>query len=68
MVFLKLWISSTQVLFQSAIGYIMDGRGLKELLSTVYALGSHHDKILDGHAFPRGHILVHCALGQLIFK
>ena len=54
--------------FLGAIGYIMGGSGLKELLSTCYASGSL-DRMLGGHAYARSiraHMLVHSALGSLI--
>lgn len=56
--------------FLGCIGYIMNGSGLKELLSTVYAPLSV-DKMLQGHAFARavrGHLLVQTALSQIIMN
>lgn len=55
--------------FLGAIGYIMEGSGLKEALSVIYAPNSV-DKMLDGHAFARsvrGHGLVRVALMKLIY-
>lgn len=54
--------------FLGSIGQIMDGSGLKELFSVFYASASV-DKMLAGHAYSRAvraHILVHCALVQVI--
>lgn len=54
--------------FLGSIGHIMDGSGLKELFSEIYA-PAFVDKILAGHAYSRAvraHILVHCALVQMI--
>lgn len=54
--------------YLGAIGTIMHGSGLKELLGTVYA-GNTVDHMLTGHAFSRairGHLIVCTALGSLI--
>lgn len=56
--------------FLGAIGYVMSGSGLKELLSTIYAPLSV-EKMLAGHAYSRavrGHLLTHLTLGQIILK
>lgn len=56
--------------FMGAMGTIMDGSGLKELFSTIYATNSV-DKILTGHAYARAvraHILTHAALAGIIFE
>lgn len=56
--------------FVGAIGYVMSGSGLKELLSTIYAPLSV-EKMLTGHAYSRavrGHLLTHLALGHIILK
>lgn len=52
-----------------SIGYIMDGSGLKEALSTAYASNSV-DVMMNGHAYARairGHFLVHLALSNIVF-
>ena len=52
-----------------AIGYLMNGSELKELLSEIYASESVNH-ILTGHAYSRavrGHILCSSALATLIF-
>lgn len=54
--------------FMGAIGAIMAGSGLKELLTTIYAENSV-DRILNGHAYSRAvraHILTNYALVSLI--
>ena len=54
----------TEVSFLGAIGTIMDGSGLKEMLAQVYAEGSV-DQMLSGKAVARavrGHLLVDSAL------
>lgn len=51
-----------------AVGFIMDGSGLEELLSTVYAPQSVKN-LLSGHAFARAlraHILVFTAIGTRV--
>lgn len=56
--------------FMGAIGFIMAGSGLKELLCTIFACNSV-DKILSGHAFARGirgHFLIHDVLGQILIR
>ena len=56
--------------FLGAIGYLMSGSGLRELLSTVYAPLSV-DKMLQGHAFARavrGHLLATTALSTVILE
>lgn len=53
-----------------AIGYIMTGSGLKELLSIIYAPNTV-EKMFTGHAYARavrGHGLVHLALSKIILK
>ena len=54
----------TEMSFLGAIGTIMDGSGLKEMLAQVYAEGSV-DQMLSGKAVAcavRGHLLVDSAL------
>jgi hypothetical protein len=54
--------------FMGSMGYIMDGSGLKELLSIIYAPKTV-ENIFTGHAYSRtirSHILVHLALAQII--
>lgn len=56
--------------YLGAIGHIMDGSGLKEVLSTIFAEPSTKH-ILSGHAYSRavrGHILIHAALARIIFS
>lgn len=56
--------------FLGCIGYIMDGSGLKEALSRIYATNSV-DKMLNGHAYSRsirGHTLLRLALSMIIFE
>lgn len=56
--------------FLGSAGFIMDGSGLKEALSTIYASNSA-DKALTGHAYSRairGHFLVQVALCDIIFS
>jgi len=56
--------------FLGAIGFIMDGSGLKELFNVIFAMNSI-DKIMGGHAYYRalrGHILSHAALMKIILK
>lgn len=56
--------------FLGAIGFIMDGSGLKEAFCEIYAENSS-DKALSGHAYARvirGHFLVQLALSELIFS
>lgn len=56
--------------FLGAIGYIMDGSGLQDVLSTIYARAST-EKILTGHAYSRavrGHILLHLTLAKLVLN
>ncbi|GBP41568.1 hypothetical protein EVAR_20376_1 [Eumeta japonica] len=55
--------------FLGAIGFIMDGSGLKEAFCEIYAENSS-EKALSGHAYARairGHFLVQLALSELIF-
>lgn len=57
----------TQMSFLGAIGHIMDGSGLKEMIAQVYAEGSV-DHMLSGKAVSRavrGHLLVDSALNIL---
>nr|XP_018912013.1 PREDICTED: uncharacterized protein LOC109040498 [Bemisia tabaci] len=54
--------------FLGAIGYIMNGSGLKELLCTVYAPNSV-EKMMTGHAYSRAlraHFLTYQALTEII--
>lgn len=56
--------------YMGAIGYIMDGSGLQDGLSTIYARQST-EKMLTGHAYSRavrGHILVHPALTRTVLS
>lgn len=56
--------------FMGAIGYIMTGSGLKELLSIIYAPNTV-EKMFTGHAYARavrGHGFVYLALSKIIFK
>ncbi|CAH0552820.1 unnamed protein product [Brassicogethes aeneus] len=56
--------------FLGAIGFIMDGSGLKEAFCEIYAENSS-DKALTGHAYARairGHYLVQLALSEIIFS
>ena len=56
--------------FLGAVGYIMDGSGLKQLWSTIYAANSV-DKMLSGPHFTRAlrvHMLTHTALAVLILE
>lgn len=56
--------------FMGAMGTIMDGSGLKELFSTIYATKSV-EKILTGHAYARAvraNILTYAALAGKIFE
>lgn len=56
--------------FLGAIGFIMDGSGLKEAFCEIYAENSS-DKALSGHAYARairGHFLVQLALSEIIFS
>lgn len=56
--------------FLSSVGFIMNGSGLKEAFSLIYAETSA-EKALTGHAFSRavrGHLLVHLALSKIIFS
>lgn len=56
--------------FLGCIEYIVDGSGLKEVLSKMYAPNSI-DKMLDGYAFARsvrGHTLLRLALSMIIFE
>lgn len=55
--------------FLGSIGAIMDGSGIKEMLSLIYAENSI-PYILNGKAYSRavrGHVLIHCAISNLIF-
>lgn len=56
--------------FLGAIGFIMDGSGLKEAFCKIYAENSS-DKAISRHAYARaigGHFLVQLALSELIFS
>jgi len=56
--------------YLGAIGYLMSGSGLKELLSTIYAPLSV-EKIMQGHAFARavrGHLLATSSLATVILE
>ncbi|CAG9833247.1 unnamed protein product [Diabrotica balteata] len=56
--------------FLGCIGYVMDGSGLKAVLSTIYAPNSV-EKMLSGHAYLRsirGHTLLRRALSTIIFQ
>ncbi|GBM15649.1 hypothetical protein AVEN_95270-1 [Araneus ventricosus] len=56
--------------FFGAIGYIMQGSGIKEVLSLIYAPNSL-DKMLTGHAYARAvraHTLLHLTLTTVISK
>ena len=56
--------------FLTCIGKLMDGSGLKEALSLVYASNSV-ETMLHGHAYGRAvrrHFLVHLALMQIIIE
>jgi len=58
------------VSFLSAIGYIMNGSGIKEFLMTIFVSNSI-EKILFGHAFARsvrGHSLIHEVLGKIFIS
>lgn len=60
----------TMMSFMGAMGFIMDGSGLKESFCEVYAENSV-DKILSGHAYARavrGYLLHHLALSQIILS
>ncbi|KAL4718413.1 hypothetical protein ACJJTC_016034 [Scirpophaga incertulas] len=56
--------------FFGAIGYIMQGSGIKEVLSLIYAPYSL-EKMLNGHAYARAvraHTLLHLTLATIISK
>ncbi|KYN22380.1 hypothetical protein ALC57_05222 [Trachymyrmex cornetzi] len=56
--------------FLGAVGYIMDGSGLREAFLEIYAENSA-DKALSGHAYSRairGHFLVQLALTHIILS
>ncbi|GBN69820.1 hypothetical protein AVEN_121509-1 [Araneus ventricosus] len=53
--------------FFGAFGYIMQGSGIKEVLSLIYAPNSL-DKIRTGHAYARAHTLLHLTLATIISK
>lgn len=56
--------------FFGAIGYIIQGSGIKEVLSLIYAPNSL-DKMLNGHAYARAvraHTLLHLTLSTIIPK
>ncbi|KAE9525653.1 hypothetical protein AGLY_014180, partial [Aphis glycines] len=56
--------------FFGTIGYIMQGSGIKEVLSLIYAPNSL-DKMLNGHAYARAvraHTLLHLTLSTIISK
>lgn len=56
--------------FVGAIGYIMAGSGLKQLMSVIYAEQSV-EKMLSGHAYSRAvraHILCHLAVTKIIWQ
>ncbi|GBM15552.1 hypothetical protein AVEN_8931-1 [Araneus ventricosus] len=50
--------------FIGAIGYIMQGSGIKEVLSLICAPNSL-DKMLTGHAYARAHTLLHRTLATI---
>lgn len=55
--------------FLGAVGYIMEGSGLEDLFTVIFAANSV-TKIMCGHAYARcvrAHFLVHVALTSLIF-
>ncbi|GBN14429.1 hypothetical protein AVEN_177770-1 [Araneus ventricosus] len=56
--------------FFGAIGYIMQGSGIKEVLSLIYAPNSL-DKMLPGHTYARdvrAHTVLHLTLATIISK
>lgn len=56
--------------FLGSMGFIMDGSGLKEAFSVIYAQNSA-EKALAGHAYNRairGHFLIHIALANILFE
>jgi len=56
--------------FFGAIDYIMQGSGIKEVLSLIYAPNSL-DKMLNGYAYARAiraHTLLHLTLSTIISK
>ncbi|GBO37222.1 hypothetical protein AVEN_270851-1 [Araneus ventricosus] len=56
--------------FFGAFGYIMQGSGIKEVLSLIYAPNSL-DKMLTGHPYARAfrtHTLLHLTLATIISK
>ncbi|GBM07129.1 hypothetical protein AVEN_177090-1 [Araneus ventricosus] len=50
--------------FFGAIGYIMQGSGIKEVLSLIYAPNTL-DKMLTGHAYTKVHTLLHLTLATI---
>lgn len=55
--------------YLGAVGQIMGGSGIHDLLSTVYAESSVK-YMLSGHEYARavrGHILIHTAIAKLVF-
>ncbi|KYM94341.1 hypothetical protein ALC62_15043 [Cyphomyrmex costatus] len=56
--------------YMGAIGHVMDGSGIKDILSLIYAENSIKH-ILTGHAFARAlqaHVQIHAALAHLILS
>ncbi|KYN05237.1 hypothetical protein ALC62_03865 [Cyphomyrmex costatus] len=56
--------------FIGAVGHIMDGNGIKEILTLIYAENSVKH-ILNGHAFSRAlraHVQIHAALAHLVLS
>ncbi|CAG9782212.1 unnamed protein product [Diatraea saccharalis] len=53
--------------FLGCIGYVMDGSGLKEALSTIYATNSV-DKMLNGHAYARSMIKLEETMDEQTFE
>ncbi|CAH0558731.1 unnamed protein product [Brassicogethes aeneus] len=56
--------------FLGCMCHVMDGSGMKEALSTIYA-ANFVDKLLNGHAYARAiraHMLVRLALGKIIIQ
>lgn len=69
-IILRLGGFHTLMSFMGTVGYLMNGSGLKELLSEIYASASV-DHILTGHAYARAvraHILCSSALATFIFS
>ena len=56
--------------YLGSIGYIMEGSGLQEVFSEIYAFKAT-EKMLSGHAYERAvraHSIIHSALAQIIFS